>query len=120
MQPLSLIPYHISPTTLGLSFAFCFVISYTLVKMVGTRFSNQFPVEGRVRLQRLNSTATLLTRSSQTVIITGGSDGMGKAVACQLAEKGANVVIVARTVKKLEDSLVGLKVRLPCTLPPYD
>ena len=35
---------------------------------------------------------------------------MGKAVACQLAEKGANVVIVARTVKKLEDALVGLKV----------
>lgn len=37
---------------------------------------------------------------------------MGKAVACQLAEKGANVVIVARTVKKLEDSFVGLKVRV--------
>lgn len=51
----------------------------------------------------------------QTVIVTGGSDGMGKAVACQLAEKGAHVVIVARTIKKLEDSFVGLKVSTLCT-----
>lgn len=37
---------------------------------------------------------------------------MGKAVAIQLAEKGANVVIVARTVKKLEDTVEMMKVRL--------
>lgn len=44
-------------------------------------------------------------------MITGGSDGMGKAVACQLAAKGANVVIVARTVPKLEAALDAVKVR---------
>lgn len=49
---------------------------------------------------------------SQTVVITGGSEGMGKEVAVQLAEKGANVVIVARTVKKLEAALESIKVRL--------
>lgn len=48
----------------------------------------------------------------QTVVITGGSEGMGKEVAVQLAEKGANVVIVARTVKKLEAALESIKVRL--------
>ncbi|EAW07725.1 3-dehydrosphinganine reductase [Aspergillus clavatus NRRL 1] len=53
--------------------------------------TNQFPVEG------------------QTVLITGGSDGMGKAVACQLAEKGANVVIVARTVKNLQEAIEMIK-----------
>lgn len=37
---------------------------------------------------------------------------MGKEVAVQLAEKGANVVIVARTVKKLEAALESIKVRL--------
>ncbi|KAL2006141.1 hypothetical protein VTN00DRAFT_9795 [Thermoascus crustaceus] len=45
----------------------------------------------------------------KTVLISGGSDGMGKAVAIQLAEKGANVVIVARTVKKLEDTVEMMK-----------
>lgn len=35
---------------------------------------------------------------------------MGKAVACQLSEKGANVVIVARTLKKLQVSIEGVKV----------
>ena len=35
---------------------------------------------------------------------------MGKAVACQLAEKGANVVLVARTESKLQDALEAVKV----------
>jgi len=48
---------------------------------------NHFPVEGR------------------TVLITGASQGMGKAVARKLAEKGANVLIVARTESKLRDAV---------------
>lgn len=47
----------------------------------------------------------------QTVLITGGSDGMGKAVALELAAKGANVVVVARTVSKLEATVDEMKVR---------
>lgn len=39
---------------------------------------------------------------------------MGKAVAVQLAQKGANVVIVARTLKKLEEAGNGLKVGYTC------
>jgi 3-dehydrosphinganine reductase len=46
-------------------------------------FSSAFQVHGR------------------TAIITGGSRGMGLAVARQLAEKGANVVIVARDENRL-------------------
>jgi len=45
------------------------------------------------------------------VIITGGSDGMGKAVAVQLAAKGANVIVVARTVSKLVATVDEMKVR---------
>ncbi|KAJ5091748.1 hypothetical protein NUU61_006618 [Penicillium alfredii] len=52
---------------------------------------NEFIVEGR------------------TVVVTGGSDGMGRAVAAQLAKKGANVVVVARTVSKLQDTVEDLK-----------
>jgi short-subunit dehydrogenase len=38
----------------------------------------------------------------KTVIITGGSEGVGAAAARMFAEAGANLVLVARTKKKLE------------------
>ncbi len=37
---------------------------------------------------------------------------MGKSVAVQLAKKGANIIIVARNVGKLEEALAQIKVRL--------
>jgi NAD(P)-dependent dehydrogenase (short-subunit alcohol dehydrogenase family) len=63
----------------------------------------------------------LLTKWLQTVVITGGSEGLGKAVACQLAEKGANVVIVARTLQKLQESMEAIRVSscLSCFLMPF-
>ncbi|CAO1605203.1 hypothetical protein XANCAGTX0491_008726 [Xanthoria calcicola] len=48
---------------------------------------NRFPVDGR------------------TVLITGASQGMGRSVARLLAQKGANVVIAARNVERLEEAL---------------
>ena len=48
----------------------------------------------------------------QTVLITGGSDGMGRAVAGLLAGKGAHVVVVARTASKLQATVEELKVRI--------
>lgn len=50
-----------------------------------------------------------LTHPGQTILITGGSQGMGKSVAQQLARKGANVMIAARTIKKLEAALEDIK-----------
>lgn len=44
------------------------------------------------------------------MIVTGGSQGMGKALAELLAKKGANVLIVARTVGKLEAALKDICV----------
>lgn len=44
-----------------------------------------------------------------TVIVTGGSQGLGLAFAKQLAAKGANVVIVARNVSKLRAALAEIK-----------
>lgn len=43
---------------------------------------------------------------------------MGKAVACQLAEKGAHVVVVARTVKKLENAVEDMKAS-SLAYPPH-
>ncbi|KAI9738698.1 MAG: 3-dehydrosphinganine reductase [Cirrosporium novae-zelandiae] len=47
--------------------------------------------------------------AGKTVVITGGSQGMGRGVAKLLASKGANVVIVARNVKKLQEALEYIK-----------
>ncbi|KXG46892.1 Short-chain dehydrogenase/reductase SDR [Penicillium griseofulvum] len=47
----------------------------------------------------------------QTVVITGGSDGMGKAVALELSSKGAHVVVVARTVSKLQTTVDEMKAK---------
>ncbi|KAL2818279.1 3-ketodihydrosphingosine reductase tsc10 [Aspergillus granulosus] len=82
---------NLSSGALGISSIVGILFFYTLVKMLGFGSSNQFPVEGK------------------TVVITGGSEGMGKAVACQLAEKGANIVIVARTLQKLQDSMEAIR-----------
>ncbi|KAI4261791.1 MAG: hypothetical protein L6R42_003015 [Xanthoria sp. 1 TBL-2021] len=48
---------------------------------------NHFPVDGR------------------TILITGGSQGMGRSVARLLARKGANVVVAARNVGRLEEAI---------------
>ncbi|KAK2616794.1 hypothetical protein QQS21_000171 [Conoideocrella luteorostrata] len=45
----------------------------------------------------------------KTAIITGGSSGLGCAVALQLASKGANVVIIARHQAKLIEALAHVK-----------
>ncbi|KAI9049252.1 hypothetical protein LZ554_007099 [Drepanopeziza brunnea f. sp. 'monogermtubi'] len=45
----------------------------------------------------------------KTVLITGASEGMGRSVAVQLAQKGANVIIVSRNVGKLEEALAAVK-----------
>lgn len=39
----------------------------------------------------------------KTVIVTGGSSGMGKAMAIRMAKDGASVVITGRTEEKLEE-----------------
>ena len=45
----------------------------------------------------------------RTVIVTGGSQGLGLALAQGLAAKGAHIVIVAQTVSKLEKALVEIR-----------
>ncbi|KAK0116524.1 3-dehydrosphinganine reductase [Cadophora gregata] len=47
--------------------------------------------------------------NGKTVLLTGASEGMGRSAAIQLAQKGANVIIVARNVAKLEEALAQVK-----------
>ncbi|KAL8644034.1 MAG: hypothetical protein Q9210_007453, partial [Variospora velana] len=48
---------------------------------------NSFPVDGRA------------------VLVTGASQGMGRSVARLLAQKGANIILVARNIQRLEEAL---------------
>ncbi|KAK9435713.1 3-ketodihydrosphingosine reductase [Metarhizium brunneum] len=43
--------------------------------------------------------------AGKTVLITGGSEGMGLSVAQQLSAKGANIILVSRSTAKLEEAL---------------
>jgi 3-dehydrosphinganine reductase len=69
------------------------VLGTTIIAMGIFSTNDKFPVEGR------------------TVIVTGGSQGLGLEFAKQLAAKGANVVIVARNKSKLQKALAEIKTR---------
>jgi short-subunit dehydrogenase len=46
-----------------------------------------------------------MTFQGKTIVITGASAGIGQALARQLAERGANLVLAARNAQALEESL---------------
>ncbi|MDJ0703368.1 MAG: SDR family oxidoreductase [Leptolyngbyaceae cyanobacterium MO_188.B28] len=47
-------------------------------------------------------------RQFQNVIITGGSSGIGKALAKQIVQSGSNLAIIARTQAKLDEAIAEL------------
>ena len=46
-------------------------------------------------------------------MVTGATDGIGKAMAFELARKGLNVILISRSQEKLEASAVELRTKYP-------
>ena len=56
----------------------------------------------------------------KTVIVTGGSEGVGASAARKFAEAGANLVLVARSKKKLEAVASELRELTSVEIYPMD
>ena len=58
----------------------------------------------------------------KTILVTGASDGIGRACACSLAEQGANLVLLGRNIGKLESLFDDLEQRHPgrAVIQPLD
>ena len=82
-----------------------------MLDIMGMFSSNKFPVDGQVRLSFPVSIPSCYSCFIQTAVITGGSQGMGRALGRLLAQKGANVVIVARDQEKLARAIEYISVR---------
>jgi NAD(P)-dependent dehydrogenase (short-subunit alcohol dehydrogenase family) len=60
---------------------------------------------GQTRAHAIKGTFMDIRLDGKTALITGGSEGLGRATGRKLAESGANVALVARDPGKLEDAV---------------
>ncbi|XP_012676082.1 testosterone 17-beta-dehydrogenase 3 [Clupea harengus] len=77
-------------TAIGASVVFCYVLkTLRLLKVLFPKLWDTLP-------------GNFFTSMGEWAVITGGSDGVGKAYALELAQRGMNVVIISRSVEKLK------------------
>ncbi|RLN10389.1 hypothetical protein BBJ28_00017561 [Nothophytophthora sp. Chile5] len=77
-------------------------------------------VASRVALKLLGSFYTFFLRPAKDLrhfgawgVVTGATDGIGKAMAMELANKGLNVLLMSRTLQKLEDVRAEILAKNP-------
>ncbi|KAG5299376.1 3-ketodihydrosphingosine reductase tsc10 [Histoplasma capsulatum G186AR] len=66
-----------------------------------------------VSMRNFYKTTNEFVVERKMAVVTGGSDGMGKSVAMELAKKGASVTIVGRDVNKLQAVYEAMKTFAP-------
>ena len=54
------------------------------------------------KADRFAAIIDLFDLSGQTAIVTGAGQGMGRGIACRLADAGARLVVAGRTLSKCE------------------
>ena len=110
-------PFSEWPTLVSTLLAFSLALLSSMV--FGIRGSKKkWEPKGKVGFRLCHGhTRRLLTFSCQHVYITGGSQGLGLALAKILVKRGANISIVARTQSKLDDALKELEVGKTHDLP---
>ncbi|RLN60161.1 hypothetical protein BBJ28_00012160 [Nothophytophthora sp. Chile5] len=77
-------------------------------------------VASRLALKLLGSFYTFFLRPAKDLrhfgawgVVTGATDGIGKALAMELANKGLNVLLMSRTLQKLEDVRAEILAKNP-------
>ena len=81
----------------------CFIIIFKYLASVHLFFNNIFPFlkyvfnYWRGILKPIN-----LKKYGEWAVVTGGSDGIGKGYALELAKRGLNICIISRTESKLK------------------
>ncbi|OAX79944.1 hypothetical protein ACJ72_05735 [Emergomyces africanus] len=86
----------LSTSQLAAAVTLLIFVLYLAVSMLNYfKTTNQFVIAGRM------------------AVVTGGSDGMGKSVAIELARKGGNVTVVGRDVDKLKAVYEAMKTCAP-------
>jgi NADP-dependent 3-hydroxy acid dehydrogenase YdfG len=58
---------------------------------------------------RSNKLPSQMTLANKLILITGGSSGIGKATAIQLAQQGAEIIIQARSIDKLKSAAAEIE-----------
>lgn len=89
-----------------------------------TPITGLYQVRMRIRvalpdLPAIAYTAAMIFKD-KTVIVTGGSEGVGAAVAGLFADAGANLMLVARGKKRLEEVAAALRDRSQVEIFPMD
>ena len=72
-------------------------------RRVNHALESQRPAERRLTMD--------LQLAGKTVLITGGSKGIGKATAEVLAEEGCNLILVARDAEMLDEAAAGIRAK---------
>mmetsp|Transcript_2204 Transcript_2204/g.2171 ORF Transcript_2204/g.2171 Transcript_2204/m.2171 type:complete len:315 (-) Transcript_2204:116-1060(-) len=61
----------------------------------------------------IRSGKNIVKRYGTWSVITGATDGIGKAMAFELARKGSNILLISRTLEKLEETKKELNAKYP-------